>query len=225
MANTKTYKYNANDIMTLPPIIKRPSISGPLDVSSVIPKEVADSYLNKSGDGLGKYGGSYNGQILSVIDTATGKATPKIISEDKYEDFVTTASIKDSFTSQMGDKVSLFMESIEKNDYGKPFSERNNQIPTWLIFCAATKTPYFFHGKPIVFGDLKGGPLTYDKETNSIYTNYSTYIDISYEYVTDNGVFNYYDKIVLNSGSTITDANGIGYHGLTLNETTVIKLQ
>lgn len=226
MANTKTYKYNANDIMTLPPIIKRPSISGPLDVSSVIPKEVADSYLNKSGDGLGKYGGSYNGQILSVIDTATGKATPKIISEDKYEDFVTTASIKDSFTSQMGDKVSLFMESIEKNDYELPFGERTKGLPTWLVFCAAAKTPYFFHGKPIVFGDFKGGTLTYNNQEKKITSTGDVSFSVSYEYVTDKGVFNYYDTIELVSNFSITHTQAttslFDPESIT---TTVIKLQ
>lgn len=224
MANTKTYKYNANDIMTLPPIIKRPSISGPLDVSSVIPKEVADSYLNKSGDGLGKYGGSYNGQILSVIDTATGKATPKIISEDKYEDFVTTASIKDSFTSQMGDKVSLFMESIEKNDYGKPFGERNNNITSWLLVCAATKTPYFFHGKPIVFSDNKGA-LEYDKEQDLLHIQKNTNFSISYEYITDEGVFNYYDTIqLLNYSIGEGPSSNENFNPKSIT-TTVIKLQ
>lgn len=225
MTNTKTYKYNANDIMALPPIIKRPSISGPLDVSSVIPEEVADSYLNKSGDGLSKYGGSYNGQILSVIDTATGKAKPKIISEDKYEDFITTATIKDSFNSKMGDKVSLFMESIEKNDYGNPFGEGNKDIKTWLLVCAATKTPYFFHGKPVVFSDFKGGTLTYNKQGNTVTSPTSVSFSVSYEYVTDNGVFNYYDTITLASNLNVVNAKGDGnYHPQSIT-TTVIKLQ
>lgn len=226
MANTKTYKYNANDIMTLPPIIKRPSISGPLDVSSVIPKEVADSYLNKSGDGLGKYGGSYNGQILSVIDTATGKATPKIISEDKYEDFVTTASIKDSFTSKMGDKVSLFMESIEKNDYELPFGERyKDDIPSWLLFCAVTKTPYFFHGKPIVFSDLKGDDIDYNKEEKKLTIGFNCTFSVSYEYVTDKGVFNYYDTFLVENMIKGNIYNNNNLRWVDSCTTTVIKLQ
>lgn len=136
------YNYEEKEFLMGWPLQFQRTNDLPLDPTSVYTSEEDAEKYAKGDEGepdtRGYQGTSYNGQILAVADPTSGTATPYIISEDKLEEIITKSSISTILSNEL--------KSLTYNDRENDELQVNNH---WLLYCVATKTPYYFHGYPV----------------------------------------------------------------------------